>query len=127
MSDGFTPHGRILEAARGSMSKRAAAGRAGISEGRWRQIVTGVQKVGGGRTIPVNPKRDTLVAMAHAVQADVPQVLTAAGMSVGAAGEDAGYVAAPGQRVEGSVTNDEIMARLDQIARDLEQLKRRGT
>jgi len=87
-----TPHGRLLEAARGGMSKREAARRAGISEGRWRQVVTGVQSA-GGTTIPVNPRRETLIAMAKAVQADVDDVLKAAGMEpVGGAGHDSGYV-----------------------------------
>lgn len=80
MDDDLTPHGRLIEEARGSLSKRAAAQLAGISEGRWRQIVTGVQKAGGGVEIPVNPRPETLVAMAEAVGADVGRVLEAAGL-----------------------------------------------
>ena len=74
-----TPHGRIIEAARGKTSARAAAKAADISEGRWRQIVTGVQKAGNGITVPVNPRDTTLIAMATAVGADVEAVLRAAG------------------------------------------------
>jgi len=74
----LTPYGRIIEAARGKVSVRAAAKRAEISEGWWRQVVAGVQKA-GGILIPVNPSDTTLVAMATAVGADVEAVLRAAG------------------------------------------------
>lgn len=70
--------GVLLEQHRGSLSKRQAARRAGISEGRWRQIVTGQQKA-GGVVIPVNPRKDTVIAMAEAVGADVSDALVAAG------------------------------------------------
>lgn len=75
----LTPHGRLLESARGATSKREAARLAGISEGRWRQVVTGRQSVGGGLNIVATPRRETLIAMAEAVAADVDEVLEAAG------------------------------------------------
>lgn len=90
----LSPAGQLLEAARGSMSKREAARRASISEGRWRQIVTGVQRMGKGNVIPTTTKPETLIAMARAVRADVHAVLTAAGFepppqaAVGGADED---------------------------------------
>lgn len=77
--DELTPLGHLLEEARGTMSKRAAAKAAGISEGRWRQIVTGQQKVGGGLVVPAKPKRATVAAMAAAVGADVDEALRLAG------------------------------------------------
>lgn len=57
-----------IEAARTArgLSIRAAARKAGISEGRWRQIVVGAIRV-GGMDVPVNPKPSTLEAMARAV------------------------------------------------------------
>ncbi len=61
------------------MSKREAARRANISEGRWRQIVTGVQRMGKGNVIPTTTKPETLTAMARAVHADVRAVLVAGG------------------------------------------------
>ena len=76
----LTPHGRIIEAARGKVSARQAAKAAGVSEGRWRQIVTGVQKAGRGIVLPVNPRTETLIAMAAAVGADIDAVLRAAGV-----------------------------------------------
>ena len=64
----LTPLGQLLEAGRerASLSKRAAAKLAGISEGRWRQVVTGIQKA-GDVNVPVNPRRNTVTAMANAV------------------------------------------------------------
>jgi len=44
--------------------------------------------------------------------------------AVGVEGQDAEYVAAPGERVESDVTNEQIMRRLDEMARDIEALKR---
>lgn len=77
----LTAHGDLLERAREArhVSKREAAKRAGISEGRWRQIVTGYQSVGRGMTVPVKTTPQTLRAMAAAVGADPAAVLAAAG------------------------------------------------
>lgn len=81
----LTAHGRILEAARESLippvSKREAARRAGISDARWRQIVTGVMSAGRGQTVDVNTTESTLARMARAVGADAEDVLTAAGFT----------------------------------------------
>ncbi|WP_173057086.1 helix-turn-helix domain-containing protein [Phytohabitans houttuyneae] len=78
----LTDVGKILEDARESLrlSKREAARRAGISEGRWRQVVTGVQKA-GNVTVPVNPRASTVSAMAQAVGVDPALALRAAGFS----------------------------------------------
>jgi hypothetical protein len=86
MTDGDTTLsavGDYLEQHRGSLSKREAARRAGISEGRWRQIVTGQQKAGGGIVVPANPRRETVIAMAEAVGASVDEALRLAGMQPG--------------------------------------------
>lgn len=76
-----TPHGELLDRARAALgiSQREAARRAHISEGRWRQIVTGVQRQ-GGVSLTVHPKPSTLMAMAHAVEMDAYAVLDAAGI-----------------------------------------------
>lgn len=78
----MTPHGELLDRARVALgiTQREAARRAKISEGRWRQVVTGVQRQ-GGVSIPVNPKPSTLAAMARAVEANVAAVMAAAGFS----------------------------------------------
>lgn len=81
----LTSHGRLLEHARTKvlgLSGREAARRAGISESRWRQIVTGWQPAGAGNRIPANPSPRTIVAMALAVQLDPGQVIKAAQMVV---------------------------------------------
>lgn len=51
---------------RPSLSARKAADRAGLSEGRWRQIVKGYQSTGGGR-IPVVGPAETVARMAQVV------------------------------------------------------------
>lgn len=77
----LTALGQLLEEARGraGISKREAARRAGISEGRWRQVVTGVQSA-AGMIVPVNPRPITVVAMARAVAVDERAALRAAGL-----------------------------------------------
>ncbi len=80
MSD-LTPLGALLEQAREArgLSKREAARRAGISDGRWRQVVSGEQK-SGELTIPVNPRASTVISMARAVGVDEGEALRAAGL-----------------------------------------------
>ena len=123
VADDLTPYGELLERARGAMSKRAAAKEAGISEGRWRQIVTGRQLLGGGQWTPARPRRETLIAMATAVQADVAEVLTAAGMDVGPLDEDAGYVAAPGDHEQSAITNEQLLIEIRAVRRDLSDMR----
>lgn len=81
MTAPLTPLGALVEARREhlGLSKRQAARIAGISEGRWRQVVSGVQRA-GGVAIPVNPRAETVAAMAHAVGVGVPEALAAAGL-----------------------------------------------
>lgn len=78
----LTPLGALLEDARTRklLSKREAARLAGISEGRWRQVVTGKQKA-GDVIVPVNPRANTVAAMARAVEVPVDEALAAAGFS----------------------------------------------
>jgi transcriptional regulator with XRE-family HTH domain len=59
------------------LSAREAAKRAGISEGRWRQIVSGYQSA-KGQHIPVVAPAATLAHMAHALNIK-PEELTTAG------------------------------------------------
>jgi hypothetical protein len=60
------------------LSARAAARRAGISEGRWRQITGGYQVVRPGVYVPVRGPAQTVARMA-AVAGLTPAQLTAAG------------------------------------------------
>jgi hypothetical protein len=64
-----TPEGELI--AKGqrltNISTREAARQAGISEGRWRQIVKGYQAVSAGTKVPVTAPPDTLARMANVV------------------------------------------------------------
>lgn len=76
---GEWPLGAFLRDARGQMSIRGAARRAGISEARWRQVEAGAQKVAGGIEVPVHPRAETVAAMCRTVGADVERGLELAG------------------------------------------------
>lgn len=75
------PLGALLENARTHLkiSKREAARRAGISEARWRQVVTGLQNT-RDRGTPSNPRAVTVAAMARAVDLDPDEALRVAGL-----------------------------------------------
>lgn len=80
----LTPLGQLLETARTQVlriSGRKAALRAGISEARWRQVVTGVQ-MRGGTDVGARPTDRTVVAMALAVGVNPADALMAAGLPV---------------------------------------------
>jgi transcriptional regulator with XRE-family HTH domain len=79
----LTALGDVLERAREALglSKREAARQAGISEGRWRQVVSGYQRQ-GDVMVPVNPRRATVVGMARAVGVPEDEALRAAGLEV---------------------------------------------
>lgn len=86
----LTPLGALLEQARAQVgiSKREAARRAGVSEGRWRQVTTGVQKL-GSTTVPVNPRLATVLTMARAVGVDELEAAAAAGFEEVTLGDSA--------------------------------------
>lgn len=74
------PEGLLIAEAlkRAKLSGRAAATAAGLSDGRWRQIVNGYQSVGGGNYFPVIGPPDTIARMAQVVNL-TPDDLTKAG------------------------------------------------
>ena len=80
------PEGRLIDDAadRLDLSIREAAKRAGISYGRWRQIVTGYQNVSPGVFAAVHAPAKTLAKMARVVGVTPPQ-LTEAGREDAAA------------------------------------------
>jgi hypothetical protein len=81
MSKNLTPLGDLLEKARSEVlrvSVREAARRARMSDTRWHQVVTGIQRKAGG-LVPVNPTDRTVIAMANAVGVDPGDALEAAG------------------------------------------------
>lgn len=63
------PEGRLIAEAlkRSRRSARSAARDAGISDTRWRHIVSGYQPAGSGNFIPVSAPAETLARMAQAV------------------------------------------------------------
>jgi len=74
------PWGAVLTKALADaqLSAREASRRAGISEGRWRQIASGYQVVSSGVYAPVHGPAETLAKMA-AVAGVTPAQLTDAG------------------------------------------------
>lgn len=73
------PHeAALLQAAlkRSRMSARSAASKAGISDARWRQIVSGYQSVSGSY-IPVRAPAETLARMAQVVGVTAEELATA--------------------------------------------------
>jgi transcriptional regulator with XRE-family HTH domain len=97
----LTQLGALLESAREALglSMRTVAERAGVSSGRWHQVVTGRQQK-GDRLMPVNPKSRTVVAMSVAVAVDPAEALSAAGIEM---------------------TPDEITKLVDDVRRELAQ------
>jgi len=81
------PEGKLIAAAadRMSLSIREAARRAGISYGRWRQIVTGYQNVSPGNIAAVRAPARTLAKMA-AVTGITPEQMETEGQRPDAAG-----------------------------------------
>ncbi|MEU3013407.1 helix-turn-helix domain-containing protein [Nocardia asteroides] len=78
--------GALIQAARedAGYSKRQAARKSGISEGRWRQLEDGWEVTRGAK-IPVRTTPETIVQIAHAMAIDAEQLLKAAGIDPGAA------------------------------------------
>ncbi|TDD54529.1 hypothetical protein E1286_04890 [Nonomuraea terrae] len=76
------PEGALIKDAltKKGLSARAAATATGISEGRWRQIVSGYQIVSAGTYAPVRGPKDTVARMADVVGL-TPEDLEKAGRS----------------------------------------------
>lgn len=74
------PEGAVIERAlkRKNLSARAAAEKAGISEGRWRQVMNGYQATGQGKYVDAVGTDVTVAHMAKAVEV-TPEELDAAG------------------------------------------------
>jgi transcriptional regulator with XRE-family HTH domain len=111
----LTPLGKLLEDARKvlGLSKREAARRSGYSEGRWRQVVTGLQNTKDVNT-PSNPKSSTVAAMARAVGVDVDEALRVAGLDA-TPGAGASTPGDPIRRVMLSELPDEQKRRIVQV------------
>ncbi len=110
------PWGALIAAAlrRAGLSAREAARRAGISEGRWRQITGGYQVVSPGVYAPVRGPAGTLARMA-AVAGVSPAQLRAAGR------DDAAELLArqPGEQPAGDQLLERVRAMDPEQAREL--------
>ena len=94
------PWGALITAAlrQAGLSAREAARRAGISEGRWRQITSGYQVVSAGVYAPVRGPAATLARMAS-VAGVTPGQLEQAGRADAAAGLAAAPAASAGDAI----------------------------
>jgi hypothetical protein len=113
----LTPLGALLERAREEVlhiSAREAARRASMSEGRWRQIVTGRQLKGGG-VIHVRPQPQRVVAMALAVDVDPATALAEAGIAISPESLTALITESRQPRRAAPATADEIATEIHRI------------
>lgn len=108
------PLGPALKKARGRMPKREAARKAGISEGRWRQLESGYQ---GSEQYPspVTTKPSTVIAVAMAVGLNVPEALELAGFDPA---DYAELEPAPAARPLKGFHIDELLAEVRSRVRD---------
>ena len=113
----LSPLGELLERARTDIlhiSAREAARRAGISEGWWRQVVTGVHRTSGG-DVAVKATAPVVVSMALAVEVDPAAAVEAAGLTVSPEGLAALIAAARRPRTAAPATADEVAAEIHRI------------
>lgn len=108
---------------RQGISRRDAAERAGISEGVWRNVETGIQHVGG-----VGPRRyqttaNTVARMARVVGLDPMELVAAAGLDTQDVHLDSvGDPARPDVRVivvRGNPSTDEVLEEVRRVLGDL--------
>jgi transcriptional regulator with XRE-family HTH domain len=117
------PEGKLITDARkrARLSGREAAKRAGISEGRWRQIVNGYMVVTKGVYSPVvGAPADTIARMAQSVDV-TPEQLEAAGRADAA--EELRRLNA-GDRAAADRTPDDLDRRIARIKADPKQWRR---
>ncbi len=71
------PLGSRLKKAReaAKLSQRQAAARAGFSVTTWGQLESGIKKLGGGLTSPMNPRATIVISAAQAVGLDPAKAL----------------------------------------------------
>jgi transcriptional regulator with XRE-family HTH domain len=118
------PEGQLIKAAltASPLTQRAAAKRAGISDTRWRQIVSGYQAI-GGQKVPFRSRDETLARMARAVGVS-PEQLEAVGRAGAAAALREVEVAE--QEAESVTLPTDSQARVDERWHMLEALLRRA-
>jgi transcriptional regulator with XRE-family HTH domain len=95
------PEGALLDTARRALklSARAAAELAGMSDARWRNIVSGYQSAGRGQYIAVSAPPETLARMAQAVGVSAKELFEVGRMDAYGA-MTAIWAARPGEEVQ---------------------------
>jgi len=110
---------------RQGLSRREAAKRAGVSEGVWRNVETGIQHVAGVGSRDYRTTASTVARMAAAVKEDPLDVVAAAGLdpqdvhlqSINATEEGDVRVIV----VRGNPTTDEVLAEVRRVLDGLDQ------
>lgn len=110
---------------REGLSRREAAKKAGLSEGVWRNVETGVQHVAGVGPREYRTTANTLARMAAAVRLDPVELVVAAGLDP----RDVHVELAPEPEhsdvrvilVRGNPSTDEVLAEVRRILDGLEQ------
>lgn len=110
---------------RRGLSIRAAAEKAGISEGRLRQIQLGYESRGEHR-LPTNPSQKTLRGIARALEPHVgPLLMEAAGLPVRPSDDPSAFVAdrGPDDRSPG-ISDEELLDRVQRARAEFDELER---
>jgi hypothetical protein len=112
------PEGKLIETAmlRKGMSTRSAAPLAGISEARWRQIVSGYQSAGRGVSVPVIATPRTLAKMARAVGVTEEQLITAGREDAAEVLRDLGATSSEDVRASDTPAFDELTRIRDDVS-----------
>lgn len=116
------PEGKLIEDAAHMrrLSARKAAQKAGISDGRWRQIVNGYTLPTAGQVVPVTGPDDTLARMAQVVGVSPDQL-----RSVGRDRAADLLAALEGMEAESEwQTVGTAMERLERISAELQEIVR---
>lgn len=109
---------------REGLSRRQAAERAGLSEGVWRNVETGIQHVAGTGSRPYSTTAGTVARMAAAVKLDPLDLVTQAGLDPQDVHLDSIGVTPQGDVrvivVRGNPSTDELLAEIRRILGQME-------
>lgn len=118
------PEGELIAKAqkRARLSNREAAKRAGISEARWRHIISGYRSE-AGQHVPVSGPADTIARMAQVVGA-TPEQLAEVGREDAA--EAFREIVPPQEPGLVPMTRDELIARANDLMTEAQEYLRRA-
>lgn len=117
---------RIRQArSRQGLSRKEASKRAGVSEGVWRNVETGIQHVAGVGSRQYSTTATTVARMASAVKLDPMEVVAAAGLDT----QDV-HLASIGEHeqsdvrvivVRGTPSTDEVLAEVRRVLESMDE------